>query len=540
MTVSDFTSVSPVSLAELLRRAELRTSIPVQHCDRLIRDVTADSREVRAGSCFVAHRGTGRDGHSFVSAAIERGATAIFVERDVETPAHVAVIRVADGRVALAKLAAAFYLGSTGGDNGGLRLVGVTGTNGKSTVTWILRSILRAAGESAALLGTIEYDLIAERRKAALTTPGAVELCRALALARHSGATCAAMEVSSHALDQHRCDGLRFSAGVFTNLSGDHLDYHGTMEAYLGAKRKLFDLLVPDGTAVINADDDAGRALARELPGRVMTFGLASLSDLWAEVRGMDRFGSEFILHGRGWERDVRLPLVGKHNISNALAAAGAAEALGVSPDAIRAGLEQVSNVPGRLQRVEPDGWPFSVFVDYAHTDAALENVLTTVRPLTSGRLLCVFGCGGDRDRTKRPRMAAAVGKHADVAFVTSDNPRSEEPEAIIREILPGFGRDSRCRVEVEADRRRAIRAAIGEARTGDTILIAGKGHEDYQIVGGTALPFDDVGVAAGFLVALAPRIETRIPARKTTADTSVAHADTADTAVAHLRGVVG
>lgn len=509
MAVPDSTLGTPISIGELLRRADITADLAGRCAGALVQDVTCDSRQVRPGSCFVALHGTGGDGHEFVPAAIRAGASAVVVDQaftaEIADYHPVAVVRVPDGRTALAKLAAGFHLDSREGDNGGLRIVGVTGTNGKSTVTWMLRSILRAAGERVALLGTIEYDLLCERRKASLTTPGAVELCQSLALARQSGATCAAMEVSSHALDQRRCDGLRFHAAVFTNLSGDHLDYHHSMEAYFAAKKRLFELRASDAAAIVNAEDDAGRSLLRELGGRITTFGFTAACDLWADVRACDRTGSELCIHASDWGQEVRLPLVGRHNVANALAAAGAAEAMGASPEAIRTGLEQASHVPGRLQRVEPDGWPFSVFVDYAHTDAALENVLTALRPLTAGRLLCIFGCGGDRDRTKRPRMGAVVGRLADAAYVTSDNPRSERPAAIIDEILPGLERATRCRVVVEPDRRAAILRAIGEARTGDTVLIAGKGHEDYQIVGATVHPFDDVEVASRILDALRP-----------------------------------
>lgn len=458
--------------------------------------LTDDSRSVEPGCCFVAIRGNGIDGHTFVSDAEAAGAAVIVIDRDVPVPRGVVCVRVVDSREALARLAAAYY-GLRGGSASDLRLVGVTGTNGKTTVTWLLRSILRAAGQTTALIGTIEYDLVTERRAAPLTTPGALSLCRHLADARDAGAACAVLEVSSHALDQHRCDGLAFQAGVFTNLSGDHLDYHRTMEAYGRAKRRLFDLVNTDGTAILNLDDPMGSSLARNVNRRVVTYGLeASTADVTARDTRLERRGTFFVMQGRSFETPVHLPLPGEHNMANALAAAATAEAMGVTPTAIRAGLEQATAVPGRLQRVEPDDWPFSVLVDYAHTDGALASVLSALKPLTSGRLTCVFGCGGDRDRSKRPRMAAAVGRFADVAYVTSDNPRSEDPQEIIDSILPGFDSASTCRVEVRVDRRRAIEDAIRDARPGDVVLIAGKGHERYQLVGDRVLPFDDATVA--------------------------------------------
>jgi UDP-N-acetylmuramoyl-L-alanyl-D-glutamate--2,6-diaminopimelate ligase len=407
-----------------------------------------------------------------------------------------AVLRVHETRAALARLGAAFYRVRRA-DMPGLRLIGVTGTNGKTTVNWMLRSILGAARQTTALLGTIEYDLVDGRIPAPLTTPDAVTLCRYLASARDAGAECAVLEVSSHALAQARCDGLAFAAGVFTNLSGDHLDYHGDMEAYYLAKRRLFTLLEREGVAVVNIDDSAGERLARELSGRVCTFGLDHPhADATARVDRMGPDGSEVRLRVAGTEFGLHLPLIGGHNVSNALAAATTAAALGIENAPIVAGLERLEQVPGRMQRVNPLDAPFTVLVDYAHTDAALRSAISAVRPLTDGRLICVFGCGGDRDRSKRPRMAAAASR-ADIVFVTSDNPRTEDPDAIINDILAGFNDAPDCRVFVDADRGRAIEAAIGRAEPGDCVLIAGKGHETYQLVGERVLHFDDSEVAS-------------------------------------------
>jgi UDP-N-acetylmuramoyl-L-alanyl-D-glutamate--2,6-diaminopimelate ligase len=347
------------------------------------------------------------------------------------------------------------------------------------------------------MLGTVEYDLISQKRAAPLTTPGAIELYECLAAARDAGADSAVFEVSSHALDQGRCDGLLFSAGVYTNLTGDHLDYHANMDSYAAAKKRLFEMLPHDAIAVINADDPRGAQFASASHAHIVFYGIESqCADVRSELPRLDRSGASFVLHSKDTRVPIRLPLIGMHNVSNALAAAATALGLGLPLDAIRQGLEVVRGVPGRLQRVEPNGWPFSVLVDYAHTDDALRNVLTALRPLTPGRLICVFGCGGDRDRGKRPRMAAVVAELAEVAFVTSDNPRSESPAAIIDQISGGFPRNSNCRVKTEVDRRTAVFAAINEARAGDTVLIAGKGHENYQLVGDCVLHFDDVEVA--------------------------------------------
>lgn len=465
--------------------------------DVRITSLAADSGSVERGSCFVAVRGVDVDGHDFVGPAASAGAAAIVVDRDVAVPEGVVRIRVEDTREALARLASAYY-GLRGGTSTLPRLVGITGTNGKTTVAWLLRSILHAAHQPTALIGTIEYDLLNQRCAAPLTTPGPLDLCRHLAHARDAGATFAVLEVSSHALDQRRCDGLSFSAGVFTNLSGDHLDYHRSMEAYAAAKRRMFDLLAEDAVAVVNLDDAMGRALAEELVGPVVSFGLGtSCADVTARIEAMDRTGSRLALRSRTFETSVRCALLGEHNVSNALAAVATAEALGIEADAICTGLASLPAVPGRLQRAEAPGLPFSVLVDYAHTDAALAHTLRAVRPLTPGRLICVFGCGGDRDRSKRPRMAAAVGELADIAYVTSDNPRTEDPTGIIDDILPGFGPSPACRVEVVVDRRSAIQTAIAEARPNDTVLIAGKGHETYQLVGNKVLAFDDLKVAS-------------------------------------------
>jgi len=490
----------PLPWPELANRAGLGGHSDASLASVMITALADDSRRVVPGACFVAVRGAKSDGHRFLRSAVEAGASLLVVEPQADVPRGVPVLRVADSRSVLAKLASAFF-GLRGGQGRCPTLIAVTGTNGKTTVAWILRSILAAANHRPALLGTVEYDVIGERWPAPLTTPGAIDLASLLATARDAGADFAVLEASSHALDQRRTDGLEFSAGVFTNLTGEHLDYHGTMAAYREAKRRLFAGLSAGATAVINRDDPTGAGMAAGLRADVVYYGLRSAGlDVTADLESTTPAGSTFVLRARTFETSMHSRLIGRHNVENVLAAAAAAECLGVAPAAIRLGVERLAGAPGRLQPVHPPDWPFSVLVDYAHTDDALRNALQAVRSLTTGRVICVFGCGGDRDRAKRPRMAAVVDELADVAFVTSDNPRTEDPGAIIADILTGFPAAPRCRPTIEPDRRRAIEAALTEAASGDAVLIAGKGHETYQLVGDRALHFDDAEVAREWL----------------------------------------
>jgi len=524
------------TLGRLLREAGLPHPSLAYADPTIVTHIADDSREVIPGCCFVAVRGERFDGHDFIEAAVRAGAACVVTQRAVSVPSGVVEVRVEDSRLAVARLAAAFDRLQPGQRDHPLRLIGVTGTNGKSTTSELLRAILSAAGERVALLGTIRYDLAGKTMGSDMTTPAPVALCRMLGEAADAGVAWAVMEVSSHALDQRRCDGLHFSAGVFTNLTGDHLDYHGDADAYLAAKKRLFDLLMPDAVAVINAEDGRAEELVADCRAGVVRYGLesgepgvpdarrdyapggagsvrpgpvlnidAGRLDATARVDAMDAAGSRYRIVGDGRELSIRSTLIGRHNVMNALAAAATAWALGVDDEAIRRGIEETRAVRGRLEPVQVAGQSFAVFVDYAHTDDALQNVLSALRPLTRGRLACVFGCGGDRDRTKRPRMAEVVARFADWAVVTSDNPRTEDPNRIIEEALTGFPGDSgasRCRVVVEADRTVAIRLAIEGAGPGDTVLIAGKGHEDYQIIGQTRRHFDDVETARRFLEA--------------------------------------
>lgn len=393
-------------LPELLQRAGV-CDVRGHSCQPItITSLTADSRAVEPGSIYVAICGERVDGHDFIDSAIKAGAVAVVADKALTESGDINIVQVLESRGTFSKLAAVCS-GLRDESDSDFRLIGVTGTNGKTTVAWILRSILQAAGQQTALIGTIEYDLICERQKASLTTPDALELCSLLATAKNAGATYCVLEVSSHALEQRRCDGLTFAANIFTNLSGDHLDYHGDIESYFNAKRRLFDLVEPDAWAVVNRDDPYGVRLIDALKTPVVSYGLDSENvDVGATIHDISQRGIELLIRGQSFEQSLRLSIMGKHNIANCLAAVATAEALGIDPKFICDGLQRVRGVPGRLQRVEPDGWPFSVFVDYAHTDAALDNVLAAMKPLTTGRLICVFGCGGDRDRKKRPRMA--------------------------------------------------------------------------------------------------------------------------------------
>lgn len=462
-----------------------------------ISGVCSDSRSAQPGHVFVALSGSRSDGAAYATDAVKRGAVAVVADRDSDVgPLSVPVIRVPDARLAVARLARGFYgLGRLQGQ-GRFPVVGVTGTNGKSTFAFMVRALLQRAGRRPAMLGTIEYDLVGRKLDAALTTPDAVTLTQHLVEAARHGADSAVMEVSSHALDQRRTDGIRFSTAVFTNLTQDHLDYHGTLENYRDAKRRLFELLDRDATAVLNAHDPNCDHMAAACKGRVLRFGLDSRADVRGGVLQADISGGTFVLEYEERQVTVRTPMVGRHNILNALAAAAAGLSLGLELDVIADGIARLSNVPGRLERVDTGELGFDIFVDYAHTDDALRNVLSAVRPLTRGRLWCVFGCGGDRDPYKRPLMARAVTQGADRYVITSDNPRTEDPLKILHDIERGVANTDRERGTTIADRRDAIHHAVNRLEPGDALIIAGKGHENYQILGTQKIHFDDVEVA--------------------------------------------
>ena len=464
---------------------------------REIAGIACDSRQVRPGWLFVAIPGNKMDGFAFIDDAVTRGAVAVVTEQAPPGLKDVTVIRVPNAREALARLASTFY----GHPSARLRLIGVTGTNGKTTVTYMIRDILESAGLSCGLIGTVEYRLGSRVIPASRTTPDSLTLQSFLSQMVQSGCASAVMEVSSHALDQERAWGIEFDAAVFTNLTQDHLDYHKTMEAYFEAKRRLFTAIGRGGkpaAAILNLDDPYGRRLAEspDIKARIITYGRAPEAAVRADRIRLGPSGSAFHATTPWGEADLTLRLLGGYNVSNALAAMAACGSLGISLSIVKQRLGEMRAVPGRLEQV-PCKRGFQVFVDYAHTDDALLNVLQTLREITAGRLIVVFGCGGNRDRTKRPKMGAVAGRLADYSVLTSDNPRTEDPLAILDQIRAGIGQAPH---EVVPDRAEAIRRAIGLAREGDIVLIAGKGHETFQEFDNRVIPFDDREIARELL----------------------------------------
>jgi UDP-N-acetylmuramoyl-L-alanyl-D-glutamate--2,6-diaminopimelate ligase len=446
-----------------------------------IADLAYDARDATAGSLFFCVPGSRADGHDFAAEAVANGAVALVVERPLEL--EVPQLVVGDARRAMGVAADEFFERPTEK----LELAGVTGTNGKTTTAFLLYSILAAGGRRPGLLGTIESRVGGERRPALRTTPEAIDLQRSFREMLDGGDRSCALEATSHGSELGRLDRVRFSALVFTNLTQDHLDFHGTIERYFDAKRRLFTEERPP--AAINVGDPYGRRLAEELQGhdRLVTFGFADDAELRPESLDFGPRGARFTTDGLELETRLR----GRFNVENVLGAVAAARLLGIEDDAIARGVKELRGVPGRFEAVD-EGQPFAVLVDYAHTPDSLENVLRTARDLAQNRLICVFGCGGDRDRGKRPLMGRIASELADLAIVTSDNPRSEEPDAIIGEILAGAAGD----VEVEPDRREAIARAIDAAQEGDVVVIAGKGHEQGQQFADRTVPFDDRDVA--------------------------------------------
>ncbi|MBI3097177.1 MAG: UDP-N-acetylmuramoyl-L-alanyl-D-glutamate--2,6-diaminopimelate ligase [Planctomycetes bacterium] len=460
-----------------------------------ITGVTADSRQVRPGDLFVAIPGTKADGLAYVPEAVSRGAAAVCSERPVTPPSRLPRIVVPDARRAIGEAADLLY----GRPSMALTVVGITGTNGKTTTSHLVKAILEAAGRRSGLLGTVTYVIGDREIPASTTTPDPVSLHRMFAEMRDAGLDAVVMEVSSHALHQSRTASVRFAAGVFTNLTRDHLDYHKTMEAYRDAKGILFRQLPPAGVAALNLDDPAGAVYAAETPARVVGFSGGARADVRAEGVSTSLDGNRFTLVTPAGSIPIVSPLIGGHNVANVLAAAAVAYGLDLPLEAIRRGVESVRRVRGRLDPVEA-GQPFRVFVDYAHTDDALENVLRALRPLSPRRLITLFGCGGDRDRGKRPLMARVAERYSDRVVLTSDNPRSESPAAILGEIARGFARPAEH--ESIEDRAEAIARAVGIAGPGDVVLLAGKGHETGQIFRDVVKPFDDASVAREALAA--------------------------------------
>lgn len=453
--------------------------------------VCGDSRKVQAGDVFVAVCGTQADGHDYIKKALADGAEHVVTQRPIEGADCVVV---ADTAMALGLLAQA----SMDNPNSKLTNLAVTGTNGKTTVAYLVRSIIEYTGAKCGLIGTIEYHNGQTAVAAPLTTPDAVTISQAAREMVDNGADYMVVEASSHALSQKRLAGISFTAAAFTNLTGDHLDYHKSEDDYLDAKTLLFTGLPPHGLAILNAESDEAHTIAEIIEPAIRTlwYGIDREVDINAQVHHMDAGGSEFSIVFENDSETVFTRLPGRHNIQNCLAAAGLCLGAGIGLDDIAAGLSALQTVPGRLQLVSSetaDECGIRVFVDYAHTDDALRNVLRTLKPLCEGRLIVLFGCGGDRDKTKRPRMAKVAEEFADRVVVTSDNPRTENPEMIINDILAGFSETTRGQtLFVEPDRAKAIRFAIRQAKADDIILLAGKGHEDYQIIGTDKRHFSD------------------------------------------------
>ncbi len=487
--------------------------LPRDLADLVVRGVGADSRDVAPGWLFVAVGGTQTHGIRYLHDALGRGAVAAAVPREMEREGGSG----ADGRPAalfpvpeieafLPEVLRRFY----DDPSRRLRVIGVTGTNGKTTVTYLLESILAAAGRSTGVFGTVAHRGPGWSLRAANTTPGISRIHHDLARLADDGVPYCCMEVSSHALDQGRTAGIRFRTAVFTNLASDHLDYHGDREAYFRAKLRLFADLDAGTHAVLNADDAHTVRIRPATRARILTYGLAAAADVRALDVEMDLDGVRFGVRTPLGKVFLRSRLIGRHNVSNILAAAAVAVAEGLDLAAVRRGVEALEGVPGRLEPI-PSRRGRHVFVDYAHTEDALENVLASLRPLSEGRILLVFGCGGDRDREKRPKMGRVAATLADWSFITTDNPRGEDPGAIAAEIVTGF---PHRRYTLEPDRRRAVERALAEAAPGDVVLIAGKGHEDYQIFADRTVAFDERAVVRECVAALDGEGEGDVPSR--------------------------
>ncbi len=469
-------------------------------------EIVEDSRVASAGCLFVARPGAESDGSAFIEEAVSKGAVAVLGDNSANIPEEVAALTADSPARAAAYLAERF----NGHPATTLRIVGITGTNGKTTTAHLVHHLLNQADVTCGLIGTVQIDDGAQTSPPSLTTPSAIDISRLLRTMVNNHCTAAAIEVSSHALNQNRVAALPFDVAVFTNLTGDHLDYHRSMDAYAQAKARLFEALSTEAWAVVNVDDPAASQMTRDCSARVLaTSRIEPDAECYATCVGQTIDQAQTQFRGPWGQFDVCVPLVGKHNIANALQAAAVCWAMGLKRDALRMGLNSCSAPPGRLEPVTTPNDDFTVFVDYAHTDDALDNVLQALRPLVpeTGRLRVVFGCGGDRDRTKRPRMAAVAARYADELIITSDNPRTEDPQTIIDEILVGVPEARRADTITLLDRQAAIEHAIERCGPDDVVLIAGKGHEPYQVIGTQKHPFDDRRVAAEAIALSAAKV---------------------------------
>ncbi|UJS22250.1 MAG: UDP-N-acetylmuramoyl-L-alanyl-D-glutamate--2,6-diaminopimelate ligase [Candidatus Brocadia sp.] len=451
-----------------------------------VQGITHDSRRVKKGYVFVAIKGYKVDGHDFGLQASAQGAVALVVEKKIELSSPIPQIVVTNTRYALAVMSNRFY----GEPSLRMEVIGITGTNGKTTTSYFTKSIIDASGNETGLIGTIQHQIGKRVIPAQETTPESVELHRYFAEMLESGIRYAIIEVSSHALSQYRVEGVCFRSAIFTNLSVEHLDYHMHIRNYRAEKLKLFKGLSSGGIAILNADDNASKHFSECTNAQVVWYGIKKKgAEVTAEILQAGVSTTRILLNSPWGKIPIQLPLIGKHNVYNALAAAANGLALGFTLDTVKTGIELLPAVPGRLERVDC-GQDYSVYVDFAHTHQALQIVLRTLREVTKGRLILVFGCGGDRDRKKRPKMGHIAGKYSDLFWITSDNPRSEDPGDIIREIQGGVKKEACFRIQ--ADRKAAIKEAISEAKKDDVVIIAGKGHEQGQITKGVTIPFDD------------------------------------------------
>ena len=451
-----------------------------------VRGICVDSRKTEKGDLFIAIRGVKSDGAAFIEDAVRRGASAVVAEGAAPAQLSVPFIAVTDDRDAAARLASAFY----DFPSRALKVIGLTGTNGKTTTSFIIEHLLKKRGEVPGVIGTVNYRYAGTVIPAVETTPGPLALQRLFSDMKRAGTRTVVMEVSAHALDQGRVSGVEFETALFTNLTQDHLDYFKGFEDYFEAKAKLFRALAPGKTAVLNADDAWCVKLKESLKCRTLTFGLYSNADIFASDIVYEKNRTLFTLTASGRSVPVTSPLVGTHNVYNALAALAALQASGYDAREMASGLADFAGVPGRLEPVDC-GQEFSVFIDYAHTPDGLEKVLSSLKPTAKNRLFVVFGCGGDRDRAKRPKMGVVASRFCDHVYLTSDNPRSEDPQAIIEEIKAGFP-EGFNNYTVVIDRKKAIRQAFLLARRDDTVLLAGKGHETSQVIGDRVLPFSE------------------------------------------------
>lgn len=480
-----------------MRLSELFENVPK---DVDIKGITNNSNEVRPGYLFIALKGTKTDGSAFIPDAISRGASVIVSDRETQKQNGVVFIKVDSIQDTIWRLGKRFY----GDPSSRLKVIGITGTNGKTTTSFLIRNILQASGIPTGLLGTIDYVIGDRKIPAVLTTPDVLKVNQYLSYMVENGCNACVMEVSSHALDQGRVEGINFGACVYTNLGRDHLDYHKTIENYLEAKTKLFRRLSRNSWAVVNIDDPYSCYIMENTLADVIGYGIKNVTstNIRYKIRAkgirLSSTGMIFSVYASGFKEgfQIETSLLGYHNIYNILAAVGVGLSCGISIDAIREGVSITRDVPGRLERVDL-GQPFSVFVDYAHTPDALENVLNTFRTITKGRIILVFGCGGDRDKDKRPLMGRIAGRLADYSIITTDNPRTEDPMQIISCIERGFVSSN---YKVMPDRRDAIGEAVEFSQSGDVLLIAGKGHENYQILRNTVVPFSDREVVEGCL----------------------------------------